>query len=158
MFQRFLSEILLVRGGSACFRHTRLRFRHTRPHTSDSTARQHACVPPFPGPVPRTVTSILLGRLTRHSRVFQVPRAKRSYARYIRLELLSNSLHTLVLSTSLKPITMTSPTMRAAVAQPGNTDLVLRTDYPVPKPGDGEVLVKVAASGGTCTPLCTTQT
>ncbi|KAL1949901.1 hypothetical protein VTO73DRAFT_8782 [Trametes versicolor] len=40
-------------------------------------------------------------------------------------------------------------TMRAAVYRPGNLNLVLETDFPVPQPAAGQVLLKVAACG-TC--------
>lgn len=40
-------------------------------------------------------------------------------------------------------------TMRAAVYRPGNLNLVLETDFPVPQPATGQVLLKIAACG-TC--------
>ncbi|KAI0667919.1 GroES-like protein [Trametes maxima] len=43
---------------------------------------------------------------------------------------------------------MTIPaTMRAAVYRPGNLNLIVENDFPVSKPGKGEVLLKVAACG-----------
>jgi NADPH:quinone reductase-like Zn-dependent oxidoreductase len=38
--------------------------------------------------------------------------------------------------------------MFVAQYNPGNKDLTLKDDYPVPHPGPGQVLVKVAACGG----------
>lgn len=38
-------------------------------------------------------------------------------------------------------------TMLAAVYEPGNNRLVLNPAFPVPTPGDGQVLLKVAACG-----------
>ena len=38
-------------------------------------------------------------------------------------------------------------TMRAAVYRPGNLNPVIEHDHPVPQPGHGQVLLKVAACG-----------
>lgn len=43
--------------------------------------------------------------------------------------------------------TAVADTMLAAVYEPGNNKLVLNPAYPVPTPGEGEVLLKVAACG-----------
>ncbi|KAI0648696.1 GroES-like protein [Trametes meyenii] len=43
---------------------------------------------------------------------------------------------------------MTCPvTMRAAVYRPGNLNLIIENDFPISKPGKGQVLLKVAACG-----------
>ncbi|KAH9858854.1 GroES-like protein [Lenzites betulinus] len=43
--------------------------------------------------------------------------------------------------------TAVADTMLAAVYEPGNNNLVLNPNYPVPTPGEGQVVLKVAACG-----------
>lgn len=43
--------------------------------------------------------------------------------------------------------TAVADTMLAAVYEPGNNNLVLNPNFPVPTPGEGQVVLKVAACG-----------